>query len=388
MSKLVKRPLFRLIFLFLPFSFCLLTSSAAPHFRLALPGYKFQFPRDHGSHGAFATEWWYYTGHLQAPDGRRFGYQLTWFRTALTPATSSRKSKWATRDLYFAHFALSDLQNGRFYFADRIARGALGLAGADEANQKHCPRVWIGPWNLQFAGGSGQQQAFRATANSDAEATKNQAFGLDLSQLALKPPVIHGENGVSQKSAGKGRASHYYSFTRLKTSGTLRLDGQSLAVTGQSWFDHEFGSSQMAAGQSGWDWFSLQLDDGRELMLYQLRLQNGRIEPLSSGTLVEKNGRARHLKLADFPLKTLSNWHSKASGANYPAKWKIRLPRESLNLEIEPALADQELRPRRSFGFAYWEGAVRVSGTQRGRKIGGEGYLEMTGYAKAFGKSF
>ena len=366
-------------------TFSALPASAA-EFRLALPGYKFQFPRDHGSHPAFATEWWYYTGHLKAENGQRFGYQLTWFRTALAPKVA-RKSSWAARDVFFAHFALTDERGKRFFFSDRIARGNLGLAGATAGAK--LPRIFVGPWNLQFGGKNGEKQSLRASAKSDATGTKNQNFALELSQIALKPPAIQGQNGVSQKSAGRGRASHYYSFTRLQTSGVLTLGTQKLRVSGQSWFDHEFGSNQLDQSQVGWDWFSIQLRDGRDLMLYRLRLRNGGIEPFSSGTLVEKNGTTRHLKLANFRMTPLSTWKSGETGANYPTRWKIELPRLKINLEVNAAFENQELRPRRSgVNLSYWEGSIAASGTQNGREISGVGYLEMTGYASAFRSTF
>ena len=369
--------------------FCLLLlagSARAAEFKLAVPPYAYQFPRDHNSHPAYATEWWYYTGHLQSQNGRKFGYQLTWFRTALAPSID-RQSKWAARDLMFAHFALTDENGGKFYFTDRIGRANLGLNGAD-TNSKS-PRIWCGDWVLRFSGTSGETQQLRARGKSDANATKSQSFALDLKQVALKSPTIHGENGVSQKSAGRGRASHYYSYTRLKTSGTLVIGNERLSVTGQSWFDHEFGSNQMDASQVGWDWFSLQFADGRELMVYRLRLKNGRTEPLSSGTLIEKNGESRHLKLADFKLTPLSHWESPATGASYPAKWRITLPREKMTLTVAPTVANQELRPARTgANLSYWEGSVQANGTGNGRRISAVGYLEMTGYASAFGQSF
>ncbi|MBW3634907.1 MAG: carotenoid 1,2-hydratase [Armatimonadetes bacterium] len=364
----------------------LISPAQGAPFRLALPPYTFQFPRDHGSHPQFATEWWYYTGHLTSKDGRRFGYQLTWFRTALAPQIK-RKSAWATRDVMFAHFALTDERGQRFFFSDRIARGNLGLAGAQSGAR--VPRVWVENWNLQFGGKSGERQSLRAVAKSDATGTQGQNFALDLQQFALKPPAIQGERGVSQKSAGRGRASHYYSFTRLQTRGILSLGGERLEVAGQSWFDHEFGSNQMSANQTGWDWFSLQLDDGRELMLYRLRLKNGGVEPFSSGTVVEKNGATRHLRLADFRMTPLSSWKSSETGGVYPQKWRIEVPREKLRLEVAPTLQNQELRPRRSgVNLSYWEGSVRATGTRNGRAIRGVGYLEMTGYASAFKNTF
>ena len=374
---------FRVFLCFLLLPSC---SHGAAQFKLAVPPYAFTFPRDHNSHPAYATEWWYYTGHLQTKSGRKFGYQLTWFRTALAPSIN-RKSAWAARDLMFAHFALTDENGQKFYFTDRIGRANLGLNGAD-FNSKN-PRVWCGDWVLHFGGKTGETQRIRARGNSDARATNGQSFALSLNQSALKTPVVHGENGVSQKSAGRGRASHYYSYTRLQTSGTLIVGNQKFSVTGQSWFDHEFGSNQMDNSQVGWDWFSLQLNDGRELMVYRLRLKNGATEPYSSGTLVEKNGSARHLKLAEFKLTPLSTWKSSATNATYPAQWRIRLPREKIDLTVTPTVANQELRPARTgANLAYWEGSVEARGTQNGRALNGVGYLEMTGYASAFGQSF
>jgi predicted secreted hydrolase len=359
---------------------------AASAFRLALPGYTYQFPRDHGSHLEYATEWWYYTGHLTAADGRRFGYQLTWFRTALAPEIK-RTSKWAVRDIYFAHFALTDEAGRRFFFTDRIERGSLGLSGADSNSPS--PRVWVGSWKLQFRGAVGGLQTATASGVSDADGTAGLPFALQLDQRTLKVPAIHGERGVSQKSAGPGHASHYYSYTRLQTQGTLRIGDERLEVTGESWFDHEFGSGQMDPAQVGWDWFSVQLDDGRDLMLYRLRLKNGGTEPLSSGTLLEKDGRARHLKLADFRMEPLTFWKS-PRGTSYPAKWRLTLPKEGLTLETEPVLPNQELRPKRSGagGLTYWEGSIQVRGTRRGQPVAGRGYLEMTGYEKAFSGTF
>ncbi len=359
--------------------------AATRGFAPALPGYAFAFPRDHGAHPAYATEWWYYTGHLRARDGREFGFQATWFRTALAPYIQ-RQSKWATRDLYFAHLALTDARGGRFYFSDKIGRGALGLSGADVGHT--APRVHIGAWNLQFGPGNGNTQAIRLSGTSDNGATRGLPFGFALSFRARKPPTIHGERGVSQKSAGVGRASHYYSFCRLDARGTVQLNGETFASTGEGWFDHEFGSSQLDPSQTGWDWFSIQLNDGRELMLYHLRLRGNRVEPLSSGTLVERDGRVRHLSLADFRLTPLAQTVV-ASGARYPTLWRIEVPSLGLSLAATPALADQELRPVRSgVGLAYWEGLIGLRGTERGRPIAGSGYLELTGYAHPFGGTF
>ena len=365
----------------LPFS----ARAATTGFRPALPGYKFSFPRDHGSHPAYSTEWWYYTGHLRSKSGREFGFQATWFRTALAPAIK-RKSKWATRDIYFAHFALTDASGKRFYFSDKIGCGTLGLSNADV--NKTAPRIHVGPWNLQFGSGNGNSQTIRLAGTSDQSATRGQSFGANLSFRALKSLTIHGQNGVSQKSAGVGRASHYYSFCRLDARGQIELNGEIFSVSGQSWFDHEFGSSQLDRSQTGWDWFSIQLGDGRELMLYHLRLTGNRVEPLSSGTLVEGDGTTRHLKLRDFRLTPLAQT-TVSSGAHYPTSWKIEVPSLRLNLVATPVVEDQELRPIRSgVNLSYWEGAISLRGTAGGKPIAGQGYLELTGYSKAFAGTF
>jgi predicted secreted hydrolase len=361
------------------------TTQNAASFRAALPGYKYSFPRDHGSHPEFATEWWYFTGHLKSAQSgstpvQTFGYQLTFFRTALTPQTQKRQSKWATRNVVFAHLALTDATGNRFYFTDKISRDALGLAHAQTSSESQTPRIWIDDWQTQFKSDKGNQQTLHASGTAQDGSTP---FGLSLSQRALKPLVVQGENGVSQKSAGRGRASHYYSFTRLQTTGTVRLADREYSVAGESWFDHEFGSNVLSENQTGWDWFSIQLDDGRELMIFQLRLKDGGIDPYSSGTLIEKNGSARHLKRGDFQIEVTKHWQSPHSNANYPAQWKIKIPSANIALEITPVVSDQEMRPQRGARVTYWEGSVRVRGTQSGR-----GYIEMTGYDREFTGAF
>lgn len=353
------------------------TPADAASFRLALPGFKHVFPRDHAAHPEYSTEWWYYTGHLQGRNGRRFGYELTFFRQALTPQKVQRASKWATRDIIFAHFAVTDEDGKRFFSADRIARSAAGVAGA----QTNTPHTWIGDWDVRFRGDT---QHLRAMGQSK----EGVRFGIDLTQTAKKPPVIHGTNGVSQKAAGRGQASHYYSFTRLSTRGALRIGDERFDVVGQSWMDHEFGSNQLAPDQVGWDWFSLQLEDGRELMLYRMRLRNGGTDPFSSGTIVERDGSSRHLKVNAYRIEPLATWRSPDTNATYPTRWRLTLPRENISLEVEATMPNQEFVARQSIGISYWEGSVRVRGSQRGKAIRGQGYVELTGYDKPFSKTF
>ena len=329
---------------------------------------EFHFPADHGPHPEFRTEWWYYTGNLESAEGRRFGFQLTFFRSALAPEMPARESAWATRQAWLAHFAVSDLGSNRFHSFERWSRGAAGLAGA----QAEPFRVWVKDWTAEGVGG---QSPMHLTASEG-------DLGIDLVLQPGKPPVLQGNRGLSRKGPEAGDASYYYSLTRMPAAGTVRLGGpggQHFAVTGLAWMDREWSTSSLAPGQVGWDWFALQLSDGLDLMLYRLRRENGAADPSSSGTVVSPDGTTRHLALADFLIAGAGEWRSPRSGARYPARWHIQIPSEELDLEIRPALADQEL----DVSFRYWEGAVEIAGTRRGRPVRGHGYVELTGYATA-----
>jgi predicted secreted hydrolase len=329
------------------------------------------FPRDEGPHPAYQTEWWYYTGNLEAPaaGGRRFGFQLTFFRRALRPrgaGPTPDDSAWRADQLYLAHFALADPSGKRFHSGERLERGALGLAGAIADPF----RVWTDDWSVARVGGSAERPEVRLrAAQGDA--------ALDLRLEPLKDRVLHGERGYSPKGSQPGNASMYLSFTRLAAGGTLRVGGQDLAVTGLAWMDHEWSTSALAADQLGWDWFSLQLEDGRDLMLFQLRQEDGGLSASSSGSLVAADGTLRHLGRADFRLAVTDHWTSPRSGARYPAGWRLSVPAEGLDLVLEPQLADQEL----DVGLRYWEGSVRVRGRDAAGPVTGYGYAELTGYA-------
>ena len=341
----------------------------AEEFRQALPGYAFSFPRDHYAHEDFRTEWWYYTGHLATTGGAEYGYQVTFFRSGLTEARNN-PSRWAAKNLYLAHFAVSDLGRRDFRYFERVNRAGLGQAGADET----AFRVWVGDWEVQ---GDGMRQRLAA---------KDGDFGVDLRLESRKPPVIHGENGVSQKGAGRGHASHYYSLTRLATDGTLTVRGKTLRVVGTSWMDHEFGSTQLAPDQIGWDWFSLQFADGTEVMLYNIRKADGRPDPYSAGTWVGPDGRTVRLKQSDFTITVLDRWVSPRTKGTYPMKWRLDAPTIGLDVTVTPAFPDQELDTAKSTQVRYWEGAVRGAGSVSGRPARATGYVEMTGYAGAFRK--
>ncbi|NOT58557.1 MAG: carotenoid 1,2-hydratase, partial [Deltaproteobacteria bacterium] len=324
-------------------------------------------PRDHAAHPPYRLEWWYYTGNVETAEGRRFGYQLTFFRTGVTPNPTT-PSRWAVRDLYLAHFAISDLEGKRFSFFERLNRAGVHWAGADPTTY----RVWHG-WNERWE--ARLEGADHVLSASDGPYT------IALRLTPEKPPVLHGKDGFSQKGPSAGNASHYYSSTRMRTSGTLAIDGQTFSVTGLSWMDHEFGTSFLEQDQVGWDWFSLQFQDGRELMLFQLRRADGSIDAQASGTLVEVDGGTTHLSAQDFTLVPEQYWQSPESGARYPIAWTVTLPRQNMHMRVTAVLPDQELRTEASTGVTYWEGSVTVSGQAGGREVHGRGYLEMTGYA-------
>jgi predicted secreted hydrolase len=341
--------------------------AAAPEiekWREAEPGYRFSFPRDHASHPEYGLEWWYYTGNLRTAAGRRFGYQLTFFRVGVTPQALN-PSRWAVRDLYMAHFAVSDIDGESFHAFERLNRAGIGWSGAETSSY----RVWNEDWEAHL---EGDVHMLRA---------RDGDYEIDLRLKPAKPIVVHGVGGVSQKGESAGNASHYYSLTRLETSGKIIVGGEAFDVSGLSWMDHEFGTSFLEPEQVGWDWFSIQLDDGRELMLFDLRRTDGSIDPRSSGTLIEADGRAVHLPLKDFRLTSGEVWQSKSSGATYPVVWTIEIPRYDVRLEVRAAFAGQELRTAESAGVTYWEGSIEVNGSEGERKLTGGGYLEMTGYA-------
>ena len=329
---------------------------------LALPGWRYEFPRDHYAHPDFKTEWWYFTGNLTADDGRELGFQLTFFRQGVQRGTDT-KTRFAVDDIKLAHFAITEITGKQFRFAQKVSRGSFGDAGFSDGERI----AWIDDWTLSLTG-PGQ---FRLEA-------RDKDFALMLDLKAAKEPVFHGDNGVSQKSEGEGRASHYYSYTRLAAKGTVTLEGREIAVTGLSWFDQEWATNQLTENQTGWDWLSLQFADNTELMLFQIRLKEGGRDPFSHGTWIDAEGNATLVKNEDFELVPGRVWRSKESGGDYPVEWILRIPKLDLELEVAAALDGQELvlRP-----ISYWEGSVRAKGTRGGKEIRGRGYLEMTGYA-------
>jgi predicted secreted hydrolase len=335
------------------------------NYQLALPGRKLVFPRDHYSHPDYKIEWWYYTGHLETENGGRYGYQVTFFRFGLRDRQGTWKEKPLFTDLYMAHFALSDIAAKKFRFRERINRGYENKAGA--ASDRY--RVWNEDWSVQ---GSDNIHEIKVS---------DRRTNLNLRLNSTKPPTLHGQDGLSQKGEGEGRASYYYSLTRMRTDGELTLEGRTEKVKGWTWMDHEFGSNQLSPNQVGWDWFSIQLDNNTELMLYLIRRKDGSVDPYSSATFVNAQGEAKHLRLKDFRIEVLEHWKSSASSANYPIKWKVSVPADEIELEIAPVFPEQELITNRSTRVTYWEGAVGVQGAFRNKPVSGRGYVEMTGYA-------
>lgn len=324
----------------------------------------FRFPEDHGPHPDFRNEWWYVTGNLADGQGRRYGFQLTLFRIALSPEPVGRASAWATRQVYMGHFAVTDAAAGRFLAYDRFARAAIGLAGA----RAEPFAVWLEDWRLEAAPEGGFP--WRLTAAAD-------GVELELELETAKGPVLQGDRGLSQKSAEPGNASYYYSLTRLRAAGSLQLEGAARSVSGTAWLDREWSTSALGEGQTGWDWFALQFDDGTELMYYRLRREEGGSDPHSEGTLVRQDGTSVHLGRDDVVLEPVDWWES-PRGGRYPVEWRLRVPVRELEVAVRPLLRDQEL----DVTVRYWEGAVTAHGTREGRPVTGRGYLEMTGYGE------
>src|SRR4029077_6288816 len=328
----------------------------------------FAFPRDHGPHPQFRQEWGYVSGNLDAGSGGRLGFELTFFRFALHPesglAPEPAASAWRARQIYLAHFAITDVSAGRFRFAQKLSRAALGLAGA----QTLPLRVWIDDWSLEAAtaGAAAQEWSLRAA---------QPGYVLELTLQAAAPPVLNGDAGLSRKSGEPSAATYYYSMPRLAARGQLIREGHPLRLQGLAWVDREWGSGGLGAQQVGWDWFALQLNDGSALMFYALRSASGARDPHSAGTFTDAAGTAQPLPSGGVAIEVTRTWKSPA-GVISPGAWRLRAPALALDVEVTPLLPDQELRgpPR------YWEGAVEVHGVRAGAALAGRGYVELVGY--------
>jgi len=347
----------------------------ATGFRSVTGPCRFSFPEDHGAHPGYRTEWWYYTGNLTAAAGERFGFQLTFFRRQLRPSDARRNwpdpaSAWRTDQIYLAHAALTDLSARRHVMAERVSRAALGMAGA--VTDTVGTRIFLNEWETMI------------TPTGHTLRMADDKFDLALTLVPTKGPIPHGEDGYSRKGDDPEQASCYYSFPRMAASGRVRIGENDYAVTGKGWMDHEFSTAPLADGVTGWDWFSIQLDDQRELMIYLLRLEKGGLHPASSGTLIGTGGQAVHLSQADFQARVTRRWTSPATGAIYPLGWELALPGHDLQLALTASLDDQEMITTGSTDVTYWEGRVSVSGLAGGVPVTGQGYMELTGYADPY----
>ena len=335
-----------------------------------LPGYPFQFPRDHFGHPDFESEWWYYTGNLFSASGRHFGFELTFFRRSRA-VDAVPPSAWDIDQVYLAHFTVTDTEAGTFVIDERLNRAGPGIAGADARVR----RVWNGNWSVEWRPDDETRPGQVLTA-------MNRDAALHLVLEPRKPVVVHGRDGVSRRVAGDPRAvSHYLSFTRMAASGTVAVAGEEFAVTGQAWMDHEFFSEYLTEHKVGWDWMSVQLDDGVDLMLFGIRDAQGGYGPDTFGTYVDAGGGARPIDPGGVAFRPGRRWRSEATGAEYPVEWRVEVPDFDLRLDVRPRLDAQEVFTERGILPAYWEGAVRYDGERAGRPVTGVGYLEMTGYA-------
>ena len=314
------------------------------------------FPADHAMHPGFRNEWWYFTGNLSDAAGRRYGFQFTLFRFAVAPG-EPLDSDFDSDAIWMAHFAISDVARKRFISEERFARGALDLAGAT------ADEWWLRDWTVTRT-----EDGWRLRAQLD-------DASLDLDLAPRKPVVLQGDSGYSQKGPAQGNASRYYSITRIEADGRLVLDGNAADVTGAAWLDREWGSSQLGPGIAGWDWFALQLKDGRDLMLYRLRTEGGEASRFSAGVLVEADGGYRVLGREDFAFEEIRRWEDR-QGVDWPVAWRVLLPAEGMEFEVRPAFDAQ----RWYATVGYWEGAVDVIDPVDQRTLG-RGYLELSGYA-------
>ena len=347
----------------------LLGRPAADGFARASEVRAFEFPRDHGPHPAYRNEWWYLTGNVRAVDGRRFGYQVTFFRNAMLPPgpAAAAGSAWRTRTLWMVHAALTDVQGRRHHADERFSRGEPGLAGAGSEPFA----VWLEDWRLAARAPAGSEQA-GSHAQPWSLSVDSTAFALQLSLSGAREPVLQGDRGLSRKSSAPGNASYYYSFPRLQTDGELRLGDQRYQVTGLSWFDREWSTSVLDQGQTGWDWFALQFDSGAALMYYQLRRADNAHDPHSRGSWVAADGRVRVILPAQFELRELAHWQA-PDGRRYPVAWSLRWRPGGRHWRVDAVLDEQFM----DLSFRYWEGAVDVTEADSGQHVG-QGYLEMT----------
>jgi predicted secreted hydrolase len=344
------------------------SSSQSDDWSVARPGWKYEFPRDHGPHRGFKTEWWYATGNLVDEQGHEYGFQLTFFRQGIHPGEKPvNGSRFRVNELPFAHFAFTEVSGKSFRSFQRSSRGAFGEAGFATPFQNHGRMAWMEGWMLEQIGPG----TFHLLAS---DASQGEGRGVDLNLTEDRPPLIHGKDGMSPKSSKPGHASHYYSLARLQASGSVMVNGVSHHVKGTVWFDHEWSTNQLEPDEVGWDWSGLHLSNGDDLMVFRIRDKTG-LPSFRSGTLRSADGTVRALE--DVEMTPESTWKSPHTGGVYPVAWNLKIPSSGLSLVVKAKLVDQELLLA---PFAYWEGAVRGEGVSSGKSVTAEGYFEMTGY--------
>jgi predicted secreted hydrolase len=377
MKRDIKRSVLGLFSLFLSIlTIGALSFAADPDGYLSVSGpCNLVFPKDHGSHPGYRTEWWYYTGNLEAETGDRYGFQLTFFRSQINAPGAEKRwpqppSVWRTRQIYLGHAAITDIFNKRHLQSELMARGTLGLAGASQ--EAIDTIVFIKNWSAKI----GAHRHLLKTVSDD--------FSYELTLKPVKPPVLHGQAGYSRKGSTPERASCYYSFPRLKTEGALTIGRKTIPVRGLSWMDHEFSTAPLEPGIIGWDWFSLQLSDQTEIMLFLLRNEEGRFNPASSGTFIDVSGKPRHLTKNDFRVDVLDSWKSPRSQAVYPVHWRLTVFPLAIQLTLQANISDQEMRTPATTGVTYWEGSISINGSVGKYPVKGSGYVELTGYAQSF----
>jgi predicted secreted hydrolase len=353
-------------------------AAEAPTWRQAAPGYRWSLPRDLYAHPEYKTEWWYITGHLQTIDTEvptELAFQLTFFRVGLQPdQPDTSGSAWRTSDLIMAHAAVTDPSGKGHTFSEVIWRatpflGGFGAPGDTTLAWCRAPAGTDDRWSLAY-----QDGVFRLQVHD-----VRQGLRYALECTPQQPPVFHGEDGFSPKSADGSAASLYFSQTRMEVSGTVDRDGRPVAVRGQSWLDREIFTSTLGSGQQGWDWLALQLDDGRELMLYRLLTPDGAVD-FALGTLIEQDGTTTKLPADQWHWQAREYWTSPRTTSRYPIAWTLSVPDLQLELELEAVLPDQEnVSPRT--GIHYWEGAVKAR-LKNGKAGVGRGFVELTGYGE------
>ena len=366
------KKLFTLYFLFFCLSALPVAGEEAENYLSVTGPCNLSFPQDHGAHPDYRTEWWYYTGNLRSENGDQYGFQLTFFRSRISPPGAEKKwprqpSAWRTPQIYLAHAAVADIAGRRHLQAEDVSRQALGLAGVTQTSGETV--VFLKNWST------------RIYADSHILSVKADDFSYQLNLKPAKPPVLHGQSGYSLKGSTPERASCYYSFTRLEGGGNLTIGKNKVRVTGSAWMDREFSTSPLEPGIAGWDWFSLQLSDQTEIMIYLLRKKKGGRHTASSGTFVDPDGRPRHLAHSDLKIDILDTWKSKHSKARYPSRWRLRIAALAVDVTIVSKMSDQEMRTSGSTGVNYWEGCVAAEGERKRQPVNGQGYVELTGYA-------